>query len=139
MSKLKTPFELFNVECGKGWDGLLKPIFDYIERYNNEHEEKIEIIQVKEKFGGLRFYTNFTNEELESLIKEAESKSFMTCEICGSTNNIGHTLGWITTCCEDCVKKMATVRKATIKWKPINCNGFKFYEISEDGTLEEIH
>lgn len=35
--KLQTPYELFGVECGDGWKGLLKPIFDYIEKYNSEH------------------------------------------------------------------------------------------------------
>ena len=34
--KLQTPYELFGVECGDGWKGLLKPIFDYIEKYNSE-------------------------------------------------------------------------------------------------------
>lgn len=50
--KLQTPYELFGVECGDGWKGLLKPIFDYIEKYNSEHTKNpIVIEQVKEKFG----------------------------------------------------------------------------------------
>ena len=83
--KLQTPYELFGVECGDGWKGLLKPIFDYIEKYNSEHTKNpIVIEQVKEKFGQLRFYVNFETEELSKLIEDAECDSWETCELCGS-------------------------------------------------------
>ena len=29
--KIPTPWELFHIECGKGWESLYKPIFEYIE------------------------------------------------------------------------------------------------------------
>lgn len=114
-NKLKTPFELFDVECGKGWYPLIEPIFNYIEEYNKDkkEEDKIEILQVKEKFGGLRFYTNFYTDDLRKLIREAESKSYTTCELCGTTDNIGYTSGYILTICEDCHKK----QMSHLKWK----------------------
>lgn len=46
----KWPYELFGIECGEGWKGLYQPIIDYIDKYNEDHEEKIEIHQIKEKF-----------------------------------------------------------------------------------------
>lgn len=66
-----TPFELFHVECGKGWDKLIKPLFDYIESYNQNKndEDKIQVLQVKEKFGGLRFYVNIEPQELTEMIR----------------------------------------------------------------------
>ena len=85
-NKPKTPYELFDVECGNGWGELLKPIFDYIENYNKDKDDKnkIEVCQVKQKFGTLRFYTSFSTDELDELIEKAENESAHTCELCGS-------------------------------------------------------
>jgi hypothetical protein len=35
---------------------------------------------VKEKFGGLRFYPNYTNDVISALIEAAEIESFHTSE-----------------------------------------------------------
>lgn len=130
---LKSNYERFGVECGDGWKNILQPIFDYIEKYNNIHDEKIEVLQVKEKFGGLRFYTNFHTEELKELIKHAEDESYVTCELCGSKENIGHTLGWITTCCIECAKNMSIKHNRIVRWKPIKENNeHKWLEINKD-------
>lgn len=61
--------------------------------------------QVKEKFGGLRFYVEGASAEQYAIINWAESLSYHICEICGSTKNIGRTSGWITTLCEECALK----------------------------------
>jgi hypothetical protein len=45
---------------------------------------QFEVLQVKEKFGGLRFYVNCRrNEAIRQRIGIALDKSFHTCEICG--------------------------------------------------------
>ena len=111
--KLKTPFELFGVECGKGWYPLIKPIFDYIEEYNKdkEGEDKMEVLQCKEKFAGLRVYMNFYDDKLRKLIDDAEEKSYNTCEICGKpckTHIEGH---WWYAMCDDCFNDMLENRK----------------------------
>lgn len=61
--------------------------------------------QVKEKFGGLRFYVEGSSKEQHAVISFAETLSYYVCETCGSTKNIGHTTGWITTLCEECGKE----------------------------------
>lgn len=116
--KLLSPYELFGVECGEGWHELLKPVFDYIENYNKDKsdENKIIVEQVKEKFGTLRFYCSFYTDELEKLIEEAENKSDVTCESCGSTKDVGKTGGWIRTICKKCVEDMAKDSKYPIVW-----------------------
>lgn len=58
--------------------------------------------QVKEKYGGLRFYVEGASSEQYAVISFAESLSYHICENCGSTKNIGHTQSWIITLCEDC-------------------------------------
>lgn len=96
----------YYIECGKGWEKLYMPIFEYIENYNldKNEENKIQVIQVKEKFGQLRFYTNFVTPELKKLIDNAENKSWDICEMCGTEKYIGNTNHYISVYCIDCLK-----------------------------------
>lgn len=116
--KYDEPYELFGIECGDGWKEIIQPILDYVDNYNidKSEEERITISQIKEKFGTLRVYVNNGTEELREIIRNAEHESSITCEFCGSKENIGHTLGWITTCCEKCIKQLADSNKRTYKW-----------------------
>ena len=113
--------EKYSLECGEGWDEIIKPLIEYVERHNENaqnDEDKIEIVQIKEKFGGLRFYTRGKKlDELEDLIQAAENEAYHTCELCGSKKDIGQTAdGWITTCCRDCVQGMANNQKRKRRW-----------------------
>ena len=58
-----------------------------------------QICQVKEKFGGLRFYINDTPDEVNDVIRKYESLSYKTCEICGEKGEIRKG-GWWKTLCE---------------------------------------
>ena len=57
-------------------------------------------IQVKEKFGGLRFYYSGGDDYIDGVVAMAESMSYRTCEVCGApgTSTEG---GWIRTLCEE--------------------------------------
>ena len=90
-SHIPHPFEIFGVECHKGWFDILKPIFSYVQEYNKDkkEEEQIKFLQIKEKWGSLDIYTNFSTFKLTKLIEEAQEKADHTCEECGSTENIG--------------------------------------------------
>ena len=138
-SHIPHPFELFGVECHKGWFNLLKPIFEYVQDYNKDktEEEQIRFLQIKEKCGSLNVYTNFVTPKLSKLIEEEEIKSDEVCEECGSTNDVGKRLnGWITTMCLDCVKKEANEKNYPQLWER-NSND-KRYWIMEDGKVDEI-
>lgn len=121
--KPQEPFELFGVECDKGWGELIQPLFDWIEKYNKEHEDDpIVIQQVKEKFGGLRFYVSYEPDELSRMIHKAEGDSYGICEVCGSKIDVGHTSsGWIKTICRKCIQKRVNEsdEKPQVKWKSI--------------------
>jgi len=94
---------------GDGWYDIIDNLCEKIQNYVDETGcEQIEAEQVKEKFGGLRFYINFGNDKVYEYINEAEELAENTCEICGTTENIGYTKGWITTCCKNCVKRNIT-------------------------------
>ena len=55
--------------------------------------------QVKEKFGGLRFYTNGYTDVIDGMISIAESMSYRTCEVCGNPGR-SNNYGWISTLCD---------------------------------------
>lgn len=55
--------------------------------------------QVKEKFGGLRFYTNGYTDVIQGMISMAESMSYRTCEVCGNPGR-SNSYGWISTLCD---------------------------------------
>lgn len=57
--------------------------------------------QIKEKFGGLRFYLTSGTEEMYKICSEAESKSYKTCEQCGNPGKVRDG-GWILTLCDSC-------------------------------------
>jgi hypothetical protein len=76
----------------------------------------VDLIQLKEKFGGLRFYIDGGNDYIDGMISLAEDMSYRTCEMCGTSKNVGQTSGWITTICKDCFDKGLTNSK---NWKPI--------------------
>jgi len=56
-------------------------------------------VQVKEKFGSLRFYYNGGNEHVCGLVRMAEAMSAVTCEECGSPGKMRGP-GWILTLCD---------------------------------------
>lgn len=60
---------------------------------------QIVAVQVKEKFGTLRFYTNAADDYVHGLISMAESMSARTCEECGSPGETYYD-GWHVTLCE---------------------------------------
>ena len=62
------------------------------------------IHQIKEKYGTLRIYSNFTNDKLEKVISKYEDLSASTCLYCGQPAEYV-TLGWISYLCEKCAKE----------------------------------
>ena len=94
-------------ECGDGWYWLIDRLCSNLQWSTDHNNSKgkypqIVAVQVKEKFGGLRFYTESEAEAQSAVISFVETLSEHTCEKCGSTKNIGKTQGWITTLCKEC-------------------------------------
>jgi len=83
----------------EGWRSLVTKLCKDIIDIDNT----IEVVQVKEKFGGLRFYIYGGNDKVYELIKKAEAESLTICENCGSKENVS-TKGdyWLLTLCDKC-------------------------------------
>lgn len=90
----------FGIECGDGWYNILDKLFAKLNKYKD-----IELMQVKEKFGGLRIYINGVNtkysDKVYDLIDKAEAKSFKTCEMCGKPGKNQTINNWVYTVCKD--------------------------------------
>ena len=92
--------------CGDGWEKIIYNLSKKI----TELDPNVEAVQVKEKFGGLRFYIGSAikdkADKVYEAISEAESESFKTCEYCGTKENVTTKgPGWIKTLCNDCRKE----------------------------------
>jgi hypothetical protein len=80
---------------GPGWSSLINEVFDFIEQ--NKIPQKV--VQVKEKWGGLRIYTDVIDNRLDAKIREMEKKSFNVCEDCGEPGKL-RSGGWYRTLCD---------------------------------------
>ena len=78
---------------GPGWASLIDEIYDIL-------PDDAYILQVKEKFGGLRFYVSSGKADILDRIYEIENRSLAMCEMCGKPGRpTGKT--WIITRCEE--------------------------------------
>jgi hypothetical protein len=91
---MKTCYDLFGVECGPGWRSIIEPLMERCQK------EGVSIFQIKEKFGGLRFYVGPASDDLHKAIHESEDKSFTICEQCGAPGQL-RSDGWIRTLCDE--------------------------------------
>ena len=103
--KPKNPFRSMinnarSFEVSPGWYGLIKTL---IEKAIAAGWNK-EVCQVKEKFGGLRFYINGASTEVHDIISKYEKLSYEICEECGDPGEIRQG-GWIRTLCNECQQK----------------------------------
>ena len=81
----------FYFECGDGWFALLWDLSLKIEAeivaiksVQDSNDDNVPFaIQVKEKFGMLRFYMSSETEAMSEAILDAERRSGVTCEVCG--------------------------------------------------------
>lgn len=89
---------------GPGWEHIVDLACSRIQRENEKFkpEDRMKIVQVKEKFGGLRLYTNMYTDETEKIIDIAERAAAETCENCGSKEDVSAKGGWIKTYCAKC-------------------------------------
>jgi len=109
--------------CGDGWYDLIDSLCYQIQQHvSNEvsqqkyklksgtlkpedakPDEEFQVVaaQVKEKFGGLRFYVDGGDEYVYGLIAMAESMSYRICEDCGGKGTV-HNDGWVHTLCDAC-------------------------------------
>lgn len=114
----------WGLDCGDGWFDLIDTLCANIQRHvdwlvaeqkrrftyddsftedDMKPEEDLQVVaaQVKEKFGGLRFYFEGGDDEVSGMVQMAESMSYHVCEDCGN-KGILRKGGWYRTMCDPC-------------------------------------
>ena len=108
----------YGLECGDGW----KKIVDYTHEKLKYIDPDYKVFQIKEKFGGLRYYYDSSiyygtiqRDIMEDIIKAAELEASYTCELCGVQGltsgvktRVDHGLYY--TYCKECSDKMVAER-----------------------------
>lgn len=92
---------------GPGWAGLVKEGFDLCLKRGWR------INQIKEKFGGLRFYCN-DSWPIEQI--HIEDRSFAICEECGAPGK-PRPGGWTKTLCDACNAPEVRLRRRGTSWQ----------------------
>ena len=104
------PFGGFAI--GEGWWLIVDILCMHIQQYINWNDynadrdpdgkytrvEQVVVAQIKEKFGGLRFYYDGGDHYVRGLVDMAEAWAGRTCEVCGEPGTQGGD-GWISTLC----------------------------------------
>jgi hypothetical protein len=76
------------ISCDEGWFPLIERLHRDIVKVDPDYK----IYQIKEKFGGLRFYYAPSNpdfsEQIDNLIRNAERISLLTCELTGKPGEL---------------------------------------------------
>lgn len=85
--------------CGSGWYPLIDTLCGEIQhRVDMTDAKPVVALQVKEKFGGLRFYVSGGDEFTTGVIWLADHLSTVICEECGAPG-VQAGRGWIKTRC----------------------------------------
>lgn len=90
---------------GEGWWPILESLCSQIQHHIDWKNKQSVVVpqvlvaQIKEKFGGLRFYYEGGDEQIRGMVSMAESWAEHACETCGApgTRREG---GWLKTLCD---------------------------------------
>lgn len=101
---------------------LCEEIQEELEKYN--FVDEYSIAQIKEKFGGLRWYDNGVPSEckIHEIIENYSACSEYICIFCGELD-VPCTDGWITPVCKNCIKKI-NIKNPEEYWEEISKKQF---------------
>ena len=93
---------LREIGCLPGWLDLIDELCRALKTYMDAHPElpPIQVRQVKEKFGGLRFYYSGGDTACRELVACSEERSKSICEVCGQAGTLGGDR-WLSVRCFD--------------------------------------
>lgn len=119
----------FNI--GKGWYSVLDELCEKLEFIYKQSNIRVIFQQVKEKYGGARFYFGTEKEKgkenndddkqwidiISNEVSRAEQICDYVCAECGCHKNDTITIGgWVYDCCEKCLKKNERTAKGIKIW-----------------------
>ena len=102
--------------CGEGWWPILTNLCANIQHHldwknkNSEVVPQVTVNQIKEKFGGLRFYYDGGDDKIQGMVRMAEAWADAVCEDCGAPAT-KKTTGWIRNVCDKHFEEREVARK----------------------------
>jgi hypothetical protein len=90
---------------GAGWYPILETLCTNIQSHidwrvkQGKDCPQVIVEQIKEKFGGLRFYYQGGDDEISGMVRMAEAWADIACEECGAAGK-RRSGGWIRTLCD---------------------------------------
>lgn len=134
----------FGCECGSGWYDLLRGLCGELSGVYHREGIPVDIImdQVKQKWGGLRFYYHHSGQkphiqaidfmgngglrfraadpplyrEISEIVAKWEKYSYQVCEWCGAPGILREDLRWVRTLCGKCYEKVLEGERKLPKW-----------------------
>jgi hypothetical protein len=106
-----------SLDCGDGWYWLIERLCHCVQDLVDQQGLTQHVAQhVKEKFGGLRFYWYFSDDQVDAMTEFAEALSHFACGDCGDCGDCGapavrNTDGWMHTTCGICQSAAKTPHK----------------------------
>lgn len=92
-------------ECHDGWFPLIWRLSAHLEeliaQMPEPEQEAYFAMQVKEKWGQLRFYLSTETDEMFQAIEAALRESEQICELCGASGTVLCDGGWFMTRCPE--------------------------------------
>ncbi len=100
------------IAIGPGWwpiiESLCAQIHHHVKFKNEQRDrwnrgegcEPVKVTQIKEKFGGLRFYYDGGDATVDGMVRMAESWAIRSCEECGKPGRTRDG-GWIRVLCDE--------------------------------------
>ena len=87
------------LDISPGWYDIVERLFEILEASGFKD---IRVQQIKEKFGGLRFYYEGGDRGLYDKIEKVESQAYQTCDICSAEGEVTNSeSGWRITRCKE--------------------------------------
>ena len=90
-----------DISTQEGWNNIILQLSEKI----MDSQKNIQVSQVKEKFGELRFYYRPHDADIDLLISDAERQASTTCEKCGKQGRLLNNCGWMSVLCQSCWTK----------------------------------
>jgi hypothetical protein len=102
--------------CGEGWWPILEELCSNIQHHIDWKKgacPQVTVAQIKEKFGGLRFYYDGGDDTINGMVTMAESWANKSCETCGDPAT-KQTTGWIKNVCDKHFDKIEKLKKGKL-------------------------
>lgn len=112
--------EPYGMECKDGWKDIIERTHEKLLYVDPDYT----IAQIKEKFGGLRYYYDHSFESyddirreiMDDIVRSAEDEASRTCELCGANESrdkveIRVHKYWYFGYCQSCADKYITERE----------------------------